>query len=235
MLTYALGRGVEWYDKCAVDEIVAQLKEDDRFSTLILGIVNTAAFQMRSAQKAASVTWMLSRSRVDVFPVSFPRTERTMKPLSRRTLLKGLGASLGLPVLDAMLPCAAWAVPETLVKTRMAFVYVPIGAIMQDWTPQREGADYELSKTLMPLNDGETGYSRTVQLRSRQGAAPRRWRRRPRPGPGHVLDRMRRPASPNPISSSVSRSTSMPPSGSVPRRGCRRWSSPPSRAGRRKM
>ena len=51
MLTYALGRGVEWYDKCAVDEIVARLKEDDRFSTLVLGIVNTAAFQMRRAQK----------------------------------------------------------------------------------------------------------------------------------------------------------------------------------------
>ena len=76
-----------------------------------------------------------------------------MKPLSRRTLLKGLGASLGLPVLDAMLPRAAWAVPETLAKTRMAFVYVPIGAIMQDWTPERDGADYELSKTLMPLNE----------------------------------------------------------------------------------
>jgi len=76
-----------------------------------------------------------------------------MKPLSRRTLLKGLGASLGLPVLDAMLPCAAWAVPEALAKTRMAFVYVPIGAIMQHWTPQRDGADYELSKTLMPLNE----------------------------------------------------------------------------------
>ena len=51
MLTYALGRGVEWYDKCAVDEIVAQLEKDDRFSTLILGIVNTAAFQMRRVQE----------------------------------------------------------------------------------------------------------------------------------------------------------------------------------------
>jgi mono/diheme cytochrome c family protein len=51
MLTYALGRGVEWYDKCAVDDIVSQLKEDDRFSTLILGIVNTSAFQMRRVQK----------------------------------------------------------------------------------------------------------------------------------------------------------------------------------------
>jgi hypothetical protein len=76
-----------------------------------------------------------------------------MKPLSRRTLLKGLGASLGLPVLDAMLPSAVWAVPQTLAKTRMAFVYVPIGAIMQNWTPERDGADYQLSKTLMPLSE----------------------------------------------------------------------------------
>ncbi len=76
-----------------------------------------------------------------------------MQPLSRRTLLKGLGASLGLPFLDAMLPRTAWGAPETLVKNRMAFVFVPIGAIMQDWTPAREGADYELSKSLMPLKE----------------------------------------------------------------------------------
>lgn len=76
-----------------------------------------------------------------------------MKPLSRRTLLQGLGASLGLPFLDAMLPRAAWAAPEKLVKNRMAFVYVPIGAIMEYWTPARDGTSYELSKTLMPLRE----------------------------------------------------------------------------------
>jgi hypothetical protein len=76
-----------------------------------------------------------------------------MTPLSRRALLKGLGASLALPVLDAMLPRAAWSAPATLVKNRMAFVFVPIGAIMEHWTPARDGADYELSKTLLPLRD----------------------------------------------------------------------------------
>jgi mono/diheme cytochrome c family protein len=50
MLTYALGRGVEWYDKCAVDEILAQLARDDRFATLILGIVQSAPFQLRRVQ-----------------------------------------------------------------------------------------------------------------------------------------------------------------------------------------
>lgn len=51
MFTYALGRGVEWFDKRAVDEIVAKLGKDDRFNTLILGIVDSAPFQRRRVQE----------------------------------------------------------------------------------------------------------------------------------------------------------------------------------------
>lgn len=48
MLTFALGRGLEYYDKCAVDEIVAALKRNDlRFSTLILEVIKSRPFQMR--------------------------------------------------------------------------------------------------------------------------------------------------------------------------------------------
>lgn len=50
MLVYGLGRGVEWFDKCAVDDILNRLDKDDRFATLILGIVDSAAFQMRRVQ-----------------------------------------------------------------------------------------------------------------------------------------------------------------------------------------
>ena len=53
MLTYALGRGVEWFDKCTVDAILKELEHDDRFATLILGIVNSAPFQMRRIQTAS--------------------------------------------------------------------------------------------------------------------------------------------------------------------------------------
>jgi hypothetical protein len=50
MLTYALGRGLEYYDKCAVDKIVAALEKNDyRFSTLIAETVNSDPFQMRTA------------------------------------------------------------------------------------------------------------------------------------------------------------------------------------------
>lgn len=47
MLTYALGRGLEYYDKCAVDKIMADLERDDRFSTLLVGIVRSDPFQKK--------------------------------------------------------------------------------------------------------------------------------------------------------------------------------------------
>jgi mono/diheme cytochrome c family protein len=51
LLTYALGRGLEYYDRCAVDEVVAALKAGDhRFSALVLGVVNSAPFQLRRAE-----------------------------------------------------------------------------------------------------------------------------------------------------------------------------------------
>ena len=53
LLTYALGRGLEYYDRCAVDEVVAALKAGDhRFSALVLGVINSAPFQLRRAEGA---------------------------------------------------------------------------------------------------------------------------------------------------------------------------------------
>src|SRR6056297_1549809 len=75
------------------------------------------------------------------------------KSLDRRTVLRGLGTALALPVLDAMLPtrllsAAAVATPHPL---RMAFLYVPNGMHMPDWKPHREGANYDLPRTLEQL------------------------------------------------------------------------------------
>lgn len=74
-----------------------------------------------------------------------------MQPISRRTMIKGVGAALSLPVLDAMLPNTAWAAPEQLVGNRMAFIFFPNGAIMKDWTPEQTGDKFTLSRTLKPL------------------------------------------------------------------------------------
>ncbi|TWT59067.1 hypothetical protein KOR42_24560 [Thalassoglobus neptunius] len=74
-----------------------------------------------------------------------------MNTLSRRTMIQGLGVTLGLPILDAMVPSQAWAAPEMLAGNRMGFVFFPNGAIMKDWTPSQVGSQFELSRTLKPL------------------------------------------------------------------------------------
>jgi len=72
--------------------------------------------------------------------------------LSRRTVLRGMGATLALPWLDAMLP-AQTPIAKTAAKgaTHLGFIYFPHGAIMDQWTPSKEGADFELTTILKPL------------------------------------------------------------------------------------
>ena len=80
-----------------------------------------------------------------------------MKPfslLSRRTILKGLGISVSLPWLEAMGPVATWvnASPsQNIAPNRMAFLYVPNGKNMADWTPKSEGANFDITPILQPL------------------------------------------------------------------------------------
>ena len=77
------------------------------------------------------------------------------KQLSRRTFLRGLGVSVALPWLETMEPVTSWAnAPASGAQTapnRMAFLYVPNGKNMADWTPKQVGANYELTDILKPL------------------------------------------------------------------------------------
>jgi Protein of unknown function (DUF1552) len=70
--------------------------------------------------------------------------------IPRRTFLRGVGATLALPVLDAMTP--AFAAPSTR-PTRMAFMQTPNGIfnLNGEWTPKTVGANWELTRTLEPL------------------------------------------------------------------------------------
>ena len=75
-------------------------------------------------------------------------------PISRRAVLRGLGAAISLPWLEAMAPrtvLAAGGAPAARPPVRMAFLYVPNGMHMPDWKPGREGALSELPFTLAPL------------------------------------------------------------------------------------
>ncbi len=73
----------------------------------------------------------------------------TKKHLSRRTVLRGLGAALALPMLDAMEP--ALTAPAAKAPLRLAFNYVPNGVNYKEWRPVGEGSGYELSRILKPL------------------------------------------------------------------------------------
>ena len=86
-------------------------------------------------------------------------TPITRKPLSRRTVLRGLGVSLSLPFLDAMLPLGRAATRLLTpmqqstggVHPRIIFVYHPLGVHLPAWTPKGHGKSFELHGTLESL------------------------------------------------------------------------------------
>lgn len=76
----------------------------------------------------------------------------TKKALSRRTVLRGIGTTLALPLLDAMVPALS-AIANTAAKPvrRFGVVYVSNGMAMEYWSPSTEGAGYKLTPILEPL------------------------------------------------------------------------------------
>jgi Protein of unknown function (DUF1552) len=73
------------------------------------------------------------------------------KQLPRRTFLRGMGAAIALPMLDAMTPAFAAAGQAAKAPLRLAFTYVPNGITMGDWTPKAQGAGFEYTRVLKPL------------------------------------------------------------------------------------
>src|SRR5258708_25832500 len=75
--------------------------------------------------------------------------------IPRRTFLKGMGTAMALPLLESMVPRVSLAATTAGFPKgpprRMAFVYVPNGANMADWTPNTVGTDFELPYILEPL------------------------------------------------------------------------------------
>jgi Protein of unknown function (DUF1552) len=74
----------------------------------------------------------------------------TRRHIPRRSFLKGAGTAIALPFLDAMVPAFA-AAGATKSPVRMAFMYVPNGIIMKDWTPATDGRSFEIPRILKPL------------------------------------------------------------------------------------
>ncbi len=99
--------------------------------------------------------------------------------LSRRRFLRGLGVSIGLPVLESMAPlnkALAATAPKTAVAhdgapLRTAFLYVPNGVNVAQWKPIGEGADYQLGETLAPLAGVKDHFQILSGLEQRHGWA----------------------------------------------------------------
>ncbi len=82
--------------------------------------------------------------------------------LSRRAALKGLGTTLALPWLEAMGPLESWGATtaaKQAAPNRMAFLYVPNGKNMKDWTPASEGPLGDLPSILQPLAEHKKDFS----------------------------------------------------------------------------
>ena len=77
------------------------------------------------------------------------RTFVTKKTLARRTFLRGVGATIALPMLDAMVP--AFGADVTRPTPRLGFIYVGNGIVHRTFRPRGEGADFEFSPVLRPL------------------------------------------------------------------------------------
>ncbi len=96
------------------------------------------------------------------------------KHISRRTVLRGIGASIALPLLDAMNPAStAWAqTPAGQTPKRLAFVGFPHGAIMDRWSPAQAGTGYEMSPILEPLAPFREHMTIISGLRNRPAETP---------------------------------------------------------------
>ncbi len=90
------------------------------------------------------------------FPAKFVSKAMQKKwHIPRRTFLRGLGTAMALPLFEAMSPVtkliAANTDPTKIFPKRMAFVYVPNGVNMVDWTPTKLGGDFDFPYILEPL------------------------------------------------------------------------------------
>ena len=96
------------------------------------------------------------------------------KHIPRRAALKGIGATIALPFLDAMVPAStAWAAtPAGKTPKRFAFVGFPHGAIMDRWSPKETGTDYTMSDILKPLEPLRKHLTIVSGLRNKPAETP---------------------------------------------------------------
>ena len=136
LLTFATGRGVEYYDAPAIRKIVS----DARAWRLPLLIAHPRCREQHAVSNEASIIMMILK-----------------KAMPRRTFLRGMGATVALPLLDAMVPSLT-AQTQTAANPvrRLSYVYMPMGSDLPRWTPPVEtGPLTQLSVDAQPARAGD--------------------------------------------------------------------------------
>ena len=97
----------------------------------------------------------------------------TRKHLPRRTFLRSAAAAVSLPLLDAMIP-AGTALAQTAAKSppRLGFFYVPHGAVMSNWTPDKVGSDFDLKSLLAPFEKYQSHMTVVSNLENKRAYGP---------------------------------------------------------------
>jgi len=98
----------------------------------------------------------------------------TKKHVPRRAVLKGIGATVALPLLEAMIPAStAWAdTPAGKTPKRFAFIGFPHGAIMDSWSPKETGTNFTMSPILQPLEPFRKHLTIVSGLRNKPAETP---------------------------------------------------------------
>ncbi len=95
----------------------------------------------------------------------------TKRALPRRTFLRGMGATIGLPLLQSMVPAMTATAQTAAAPTRrLGFVYVPHGVILNQWTPASSGSGFELPAILKPLEPFRDSLTIVSNLARPEGA-----------------------------------------------------------------
>ena len=97
------------------------------------------------------------------------------KHLSRRAVLKGAGATIALPLLDAMIPAGTALAQTAASSPRLGFVYFPHGALQDQWQPTTIGRDFDFPFILKPLEPMRDQVTVVSGLRNDGGMARTCW------------------------------------------------------------
>ena len=153
---YAVGRSLDYYDSPSIRQIVRDASaEDYKWSALVLGIVKSPsvpdATRSGRCRAEARSGGTLTHSNASSSGGGEPNMIISKMSLHRRTFLRGLGATVALPFLDAMVPAlTAMAKTAAAPVRRFGVVYVPNGIAMDSWTPSTTGA-FETTPILRPV------------------------------------------------------------------------------------